>query len=741
MYDLAIPGDLRVNIEYLGSVSADYDMAHYIFLTPDPKTPVSPFPALKRDPPVLSSTVRTADAVWFKFRITNTGDTILGPEGFASTCAWPQITCLDLSGKPKWTAGTENVYERQLNYIYPGESVEQWINSLHASAHPVAGPRPHRRRLPHRFRDALPLLPALRLGHQHLARQGFRPGLGSDPVREDRRAVPVHTSMEITDTSEKMPGYFEAFEQFMTSFAIFPPLAAPAENSGTIHLQVAPWTHHVTLKLILTDPKRIAVARIPVAVGQETLDIACNPRNVMVVSDHGVEEPAIVAQALPGMRTNFQLGPYPEDHMLAEIREMKDLGVNLIANTCGNWWIPEIMGRKIYDSDAEGYKYWYDVLVRRVGIKTIGRSIYPPSHPAWYDYAAPLLGRKVVYRTVRATYQDRPGVDMGDPAVPEVIAAWAVYCYRRWGDTWFTTKDGRMPITIEDTWGWMRDDVNERYTAGPLAVARFRTWLQARYGNIDRLNAVWNSRFKDFATIDPEARGPGEPDDLGTREFYSRTDPVFHEWAPAMEDWDRFRTLLRMEIYRKANEIIRKTIPTAELALQSEGANLAIAGDAASPEMHCRHAYYAQRRNAMVTDVVRQENILHFLGDYTTLPYSSDQWRRAVREMAAAGFVPTYLPQFNDMRDIVLNPHYGRDYRVSYNLDRPQQGMLVHCLMAAYPWWKIAYEEGSAPAMSWADYECDAFITETQKREIKLLREHFRKMKPVGSGKGQGIRD
>ena len=240
------------------------------------------------------------------------------------------------------------------------------------------------------------------------------------------------------------------------------------------------------MKLVATDPQEIAVARIPVEVSQETLDLTYNPRNVMVVGNGGKEEPAFVAQALPGMRTNFQLGPYPEEHMRAEIREMKALGVNVIANTCGNWWIPEVSGRRTYCPAAESYKYWYDVLVRETGMKTIGRSIYPPSHPGWYDNAAPLLGRKVARSIAQNTYQGRPGVDMGDPAVPEVIAAWTKYCYQRWGDTWFRAKDGRMPITIEDTWGWMRDDANTRYGLGPLGVAKFRAWLKQKYGSIER---------------------------------------------------------------------------------------------------------------------------------------------------------------------------------------------------------------------------------------------------------------
>ncbi len=54
---------------------------------------------------------------------------------------------------------------------------------------------------------------------------------------------------------------------------------------------------------------------------------------------------------------------------------------------------------------------------------------------------------------------------------------------------------------------------------------------------------------------------------------------------------------------------------------------------------------------------------------------------------------------------------------------------MVHCLLAAYPWWKAVYEEGGAPAILWADYMCAGFATETQKREVKLLRQYFNQIK------------
>ena len=506
LYDPAIPGELKVNIEYLGSVSADYDTAQCVFLTPDPKTPVSPYPALKRDPLVRSSTIRAADAIWFKFRITNTGNTILSPEGFSSTCMWPQIVRLGSDGKPQWTAKTVNVYERHLNYIYPGESVEQWVQFYSAPHLPWPG----RGLAEGTYRVEFTMLYRY---YQHF-NWGINIWHGKDfakavvPITVTKAAgqTPVETSLQITDTSEKMPGYIDAFEQFMTAFKIFPPASAAADREGTVYLQVCALDQgdrHQAHRDRSAGHRRRTNPRggQPGDARPEVQSPECHGRQ-----QRREEEPAFVAQALPGMRTNFQLGPYPEEHMLAEIREMKALGVNVIANTCGNWWIPEVSGRRTYCPAAESYKYWYDVLVREMGMKTIGRSIYPPSDPCWYQYAAPLLGRKVARSTTQNTYQGQPGVDMGDPAVPEVIAAWTKYCYQRWGDTWFRAKDGRMPITIEDTWGWMRDDANTAVWPRPTGRGEVPGLAEGQIRKHRQGQRRLGLDVRRFDAIDPERR-------------------------------------------------------------------------------------------------------------------------------------------------------------------------------------------------------------------------------------------
>ena len=109
------------------------------------------------------------------------------------------------------------------------------------------------------------------------------------------------------------------------------------------------------------------------------------------------------------------------------------------------------------------------MLIREEGLTALGWSVYPPTGPSWYHYAAPLLGPDFHYQTQRSpqgAYGSNEWVDPADPATPQMIAAWTKFNYDRWGDLWFKTRDGRMPIDIEDTWGWVRDDINGVIPAG-----------------------------------------------------------------------------------------------------------------------------------------------------------------------------------------------------------------------------------------------------------------------------------
>jgi len=725
LYDLAIPGKMDVKIEYLGSVTGEIHADQYVPLTPDPKTPASPY-IFSHDPLVRSGEIRAGPLVWFKWKLTNSGDTILDPEGFGAAFGEPWLTRLADDGREEWKARPINLFVRFLNYLYPGESAEIWtLFSI-----PQNPPDAAFGLTPGNYRLDFKLL--ARLNHVWEWSTNIWGGTEvarlSVPLRvsENGAEVPVTEKFLRVNEGEKMPGYIDSFEEFMTSFNIHKSSAETTVTRGTLFLQVAPWTKDINLKLILDQPMAIDAAQVPITVSAETMVIEYNADNPMVVGD----QPAFLAQAMPGMRTGIQLGPDPDQHLRAELREMKELGVNVIVNTAGDWAIPEIEGSKAVNPLAAQYRYYYDKIAREEGMKLMGWSLYPPTAPHWYRVAQTLLKKHIQPEPADSRYAP-PGtmIDLGDPIVPEVIAAYALYNYHRWGDMWFQTKDGTVPIDIEDSMGWLRDDINIRYPLGKIALQRFREWLKKKYQTIEAVNLAWKTNLDCFDEIDPQANQGAEDNNPGIKPVYNNPGNIFHDWTQATEDWDHFRTWLRMDNYTKALAVIRKEIPTAKFELRTEGGNMVVPGDARSEAMHARHLFYSQRRNAMVYDEVKGGDVIGFYSDYTTLPYTKEELGTGLRQMVKNGIIPTLLPQFDHMRDILINNHYGRDYQTSYNLDQPAKGMMIHCLTAAYPWWKTTYEAGGAPGILWSDYLCDGFATETQKRELSLLTNHFRQMK------------
>jgi hypothetical protein len=69
-------------------------------------------------------------------------------------------------------------------------------------------------------------------------------------VKAQPGITPISSTFKISGPTNKMPGYFAAFEEFMTSFKIYQPQQKPASLKDTVYLQVAPWTTHVVVKLI-----------------------------------------------------------------------------------------------------------------------------------------------------------------------------------------------------------------------------------------------------------------------------------------------------------------------------------------------------------------------------------------------------------------------------------------------------------------------------------------------------------
>lgn len=108
LYDLSLPGKIDLKVEYLGSITAHLVPGARHNLKPDMTDKPGHYPAFKCGPLVRSGVVEAGDLVWFKFKYTNTGNTILDPEGAGGWQFCPEIH--KLNNKGQW-----NLFGRPYN--------------------------------------------------------------------------------------------------------------------------------------------------------------------------------------------------------------------------------------------------------------------------------------------------------------------------------------------------------------------------------------------------------------------------------------------------------------------------------------------------------------------------------------------------------------------------------------------------------------------------------------------------
>ncbi len=717
LFDLALPGNIDLDVEYLGSITAHLKPNGRHNLKPDMSDEPMEYPGFERKPLVRSGVVEAGDLVWFRFRYTNTGNTILDAEGFGGYQLYPQLLRKNSEGKYKLIGEPHNLYYRDLEYLHPGESHETWI---HFSTRRVRGETPQNFGL-----ISGEYLLRFRLTYRCYTKPNIIGNMWDGPtifvwempfsVEPEPRRAPVATGRKVhidASNADKITRFIHTFEEFMTAFDCH--LAKPTGKKQTIrgklHLQVAPWTKDVVVKLIGTDPVSIASTAVPIAVDSDSLRVTFNRDMSNHLIKNGLREPIIASQTMASMRTNVQLGPFPEYHIHDRLKEMMDCGINVVATTAEDTLYRDRRKPKSnYQGDA--YKYFMD-LARAEGMRVEGWGAYPFNNSGVGNVAAWITGRKF-----QGEHNWR---DYAEPLLPFANATVWLYQFHRWGDLYYQNERGDVPIGLEDLRGWMRYDNNVRFPIGQIEMRAFQNWVKKKYGTIEAANAAWDSTFGSFEEIDPQK---GQTvNKWGHRWKYANPLHSFHDWNQAVADLDEFRTELRVQNYREVLAIIRKEIPTATISLRTEASIVLASGiDPADPNPHLRHIYYSQRRTAAIAEILQKSGLVKFHCDYQTIPYTPSELRKLVRLSVSQGIIPMYLPYFNDMRDVVINARYGKDYQVDYNLPNPKKGYVAHCLVALYPWFKTMYEEGGIPGILWEDYQCVGFATETQKKEMRFF--------------------
>ena len=720
LFDLALPGKLDLAVEYLGSITAHMKPGARHNLAPDMSDKPGVYPAFERRPMVCSGVVESGDIVWFRFRVKNTGNTILKAEGFGGWGLYPELCTRDAKGALKLYSHHYNLYIRDRKALYPGESHDFWVNFTSAETMDSYRIPPGEYSISFRayyrcYKGWFDWVNMWEGAWMYLAQMPIT--LATEP--RPAPVAPLQVTMTDGGDPDKLTRYIHTFEEFMTAFDCWQ--SAPAGEhsvSGTLHVQVAPWTKEIVVKLIGTGPVRCRTQAFPVNVDSSGLHLKpkLTPGNCMI--ENGKREPVVYSQLMSDMRANIQVSPWPEDYIVTDIRRMRECGVNVCATTAMPWLYTDFWNpHENHTGDA--MKYSLDV-ARKEGMKLEAWGSYPFDRSTVADIYKALTGNTVrldVYNS-----DGYPAVSHADPNIAIANAAIWLYQFRRWGDAYAQFESGSIPFGTEDTRGWMREDVDIRFPIGELSKKAFRDWLAVKYAKIEALNAAWATMYAGFDAIDPETSGAVNM--FGHRWEYRNGTMPFHDWNRPMADYDEFRTDMRIKNYSESLALIRREVPQAAMLLRTEGANAIVDGlDPADPNPHMRHAYYSQRRVAAIGGMIGDSRAFAYHSDYTTLPYTPTEIRRLTRMGVAQGIIPAWLPQFDNMRDIAVNSRYGIDFQVNYNVDSPVKGAMMHVLTPVFPWFQAVIEEGGIPGVTWEDLQCDGFVTETQEREMLFFKE------------------
>ena len=700
-YDLTLPGTVDVTWEYLGYVGGMDKLTNRAQVTAnfDKDKLGKKYPQYETTDLIYSGNVKSTSMIWWKFRYTNTGNTVLDGDGNGTFCfegllyrkngsTWEQV------------AKMENLYNRIVDEVYPGESGEMYFTfdgafNLKAGDYKIVinGLIRNETNNPENYGNKI-------WGGANYTQSEFE--------FEISNSSEITTPREVTKSKPVSPTrnqWLHTYEEFMSSYNSHLKGTSAGTIKDTMYLQCAPWTNQVVLRLIVGNGDTLEAVSIPVKIETDSIKVNFNPDNEnYVVLEDGTRFPAITAQSMADMRGNVQLGPDAAFNVIDNLLTMKEIGINLI-NTTAAFEFDASFGRnRANNIDA----CWFSLdVARALGLKLQGWITYPYESANSLNQANKLFGTNFVE------------AGFGSKELAEACAMNAVWQFQRWGDNYWQGGDSSVLLDVEDTRGWMRVDFNARFRIDGSSKQYFRFFLMDLYGDIDTLNDDWNTDFTSFDEIDPEA---GTSDDHGWAS-YKNPNIVFSEWSRPLEVLDMFRTLERIEDYEMVLKHAKESISTAKISLRTEGANWLATVDPATENSHYRHVYYSQRRCAIIPELMAESGVLYAASDYTTLPYTPSEVAELTASSIENGIVPMLLPQFNRMRDIAMNEKYGNDYTYEYNLDPTgaTKGAYISTVCSAFEWFRATYENGGVPGILWQDYLCDGYATATQRKEIAFF--------------------
>ncbi|MBR3844859.1 MAG: beta-galactosidase, partial [Clostridia bacterium] len=569
-YDLCLPGNVSVNVQYQGYVAATANGTNRPHLSPygDNDVTGKQYPQYDADELVASDAVKAAPYLWFKFKITNTGDTILDSDGNGTFCFVPSLTQIGSEQKYDF----ENDYLRITEDLYPGESTYLYTYFQ----------RPSKPNMLPAGDYEIQLTSIVRNEESDSAWNkkiwgGYSYGAATQTITIGDVAgssINNKTKNEIYRTGTRNT-WLHTYEEFTTSFdSWLEPYSMGKTESATLYVQPAAWSDRVVIKFMQGNGDNMVSATIPLNVETDSLKIKLNPTaDNYIVTDEGTKYPAIASQSMCDMRVNIASDPDAAAKQLDELLDMKECGVNLMTTTEA-FNAETVYKQSINPSDMQDSNWFMSDMVRKLGLRLEGYTSYPYGSDTATKVASWFTKDPVF------TGMEMKDKSLGNPLLAQAEALRGLSQFLRWGNNFYVNGQNKVVFNTEDTRGWMRIDIENRKLLGETSLQNFQNWLKEKYGTIDVLNKTWKLNYTDFSEIDPELYA-GE-DHGGFSLTLGSSD--FAEWSIATNDLDIFRTLERTQNYAAMIDTFKNygtnkdnpAIPSvdATIGIRTEGGNV-----------------------------------------------------------------------------------------------------------------------------------------------------------------------
>lgn len=713
-YDLCLPGNVKLDFTYQGYVSAENNGKNRPFLSSTFTKDVQgiQYPQYTASDLIASDTVPSNKPLWFKFKITNTGNTILDGDGNGTFCFQPFL-------ENKTTGKTQeyvNRHYRLTEDLYPGESTELYVYFGSSSGMALSAGN---------YNIIIKCLVRNEQSNPDWGSKiwdGYQYGVANKAITVSDAPTVTTNSKAQYSVSRATPArntWLHTYEEFTTSFdSWLKPGSINASQSNVLYVQSAAWSDRVVLKFMRGTGLNMVSATIPLKVETDSIKINLNKTaDNYIVTDQGTKYPASASQSMCDMRVNTSLSPDANTDQINELLDMQECGINLVATTQAfNIETINKPTNKI-NNNADSIYFVSDVL-RKLGMRMEGYIGYP-----YLDNST--LSAAYWYTHDRATTGNYTG--HGDPKMQLANGLRGLYQFMRWGDNYRVNAQNKAVINVEDTRGWMRIDFNARHTTDATTIQEFQAWLTQKYTTIGKLNQAWGSNYTAFTEIDPTA---GTTDDHGWNSHVSASAKL-QEWSVGVNDWDIFRTLQRtnnyvgvldtMKNYGTNHAVVNDASVDAIMSIRTEGGNVTAVVPYNTKNSHFRHVYYSGRRCALIPEILAKSGTVGVHSDYVTMPYSVSELETLTASSTALGITSMPLMQINRMRDIAINSKYGDNYAKHYNLSgNNTKGAYISTQVSPFECFKAIYENGGIPGVLWEDYLCDGYITETQKKDMKF---------------------